>query len=74
MMNFGNMSGWGMGFWWIGGAIMMAFLIWFLYSLINNSDSNNRFRSDSAREILSKRYARGEISKEEYNRILSELQ
>lgn len=73
-MNFGNMSGWGMGFWWIGGAIMMAFLIWFLYSLINNADSNNRFRSDSAREILSKRYVRGEISKEEYNRILSELQ
>ncbi len=72
-MNFGNMSGWGMGFWWIGGAIMMAFFVWFLYSLIRNTDSNNRFRHDTPREILSKRYARGDISKEEYNRILNEL-
>ncbi len=73
MMNFGNMTGWGMGFWWIGGLIMMALFVWFLYIMFRRPSSGDRFHHETARGILSKRYARGEISKKEYNSMLKSM-
>lgn len=73
MMHFGNMTGWGMGFWWIGGLLMMALFVWFLYVLLGNRNIENRYHIETARDILSKRFARGEISKEEYNNLLNSL-
>ncbi len=61
MMNFGNM-GWGMGFWWIGGLIMMALFVWLLYILFGRNSVENRFHTETTRNILSKRYVRGEIT------------
>jgi len=72
MMNFGNM-GWGMGFWWIGGLIMLVLFVWLLYILFGRNSVENRYHTETARNILSKRYARGEITKEEYNSILKDL-
>ncbi len=73
MMNLGNMTGWGMGFWWIGGLIMMALFVWFLYILFSRTSDGNRFHNEIARGILSKRYARGEISKKEYDSMLKSM-
>ncbi len=72
MMNFGNM-GWGMGLWWIGGLIMMALFVWLLYILFSRDPVENRYYTETARNILSKRYAHGEITKEEYNSILKDI-
>ncbi len=72
MMNFGNM-GWGMGYWWIVGLVMTVLLIWLLYTIFGRNSVENQDRAETAREILKKRYARGEITKEEYDRILKDL-
>ncbi len=73
MMHFGNMTGWGMGFWWIGGLIMMALFAWFLYLLFSRTSTADRFQHETARDILSKRFARGEITKEEFDKMLKSL-
>ncbi len=72
MMNFGNM-GWAMGFWWIGGLIMMGFFVWSLYILFGRDTIETRYHTETAHNILSKRYARGEITKQEYNSILKDI-
>ncbi len=72
MMNFGNM-GWGMGFWWIGGLIMLALFVWVLYILFGRNSVENRYHTETVRNILSKRYVRGEITKEENNSILKDI-
>ena len=72
-MHFGNMTGWGMGFWWIGCLIMMALFIWLLYLLFTRTSSGSRFQHETARDILAKRFARGEITKEEYDSMLKSL-
>ena len=72
MMGPGMMGGFGMGL--VGPIFMVAFwvfVIWAVVALIRggnwygNPDYTVR-QPDSALEVLKKRYARGEISKEEY--------
>jgi len=55
--------GWGMGFGWIIGLIVLIAFIWFISKNINQ---NNQSESKSALDILKERYAKGEISKKEY--------
>jgi len=58
MNDYGAMGGFGMGFGWI---IPLLFIVIFVYFI------NNLLKGDSsAKEILDKRYAEGEISQEEY--------
>jgi len=68
----GGMMGFGMGF----GAIMMLLfwgaIIWIL-SLVNTSPKKSEETSESALNILKKRYARGEITKEQYLEICKEM-
>lgn len=59
-------------FW--GGLIALA--IWALIKIFPNrdgGDGTSRNREDSAEEILQKRFARGEIDAEEYERSLEVL-
>lgn len=76
-MHFGNISGWGMGFWWIGGLIMMGLFIWLIFNVLDRNRNNHippTFRtSERPLDILKKRYAGGEISKEEFDKISNEL-
>ncbi len=72
MMNFGNM-GWGMVFWWIGGLIMMVLFVWLLYTFFGRNSFENKQHLENARDIVRKRYARSEITKEEYNHLLKDL-
>jgi len=80
MMGPGMMGGF--GWWWLMPILMVLFLIlgiWAVVALVRgvsqprDSDSGSS-RPDSALEVLRKRYARGEISKEEYEEKKKDLE
>ncbi|MBI4294999.1 MAG: SHOCT domain-containing protein [Chloroflexi bacterium] len=55
----------------LGMVIFWGLIIWLVVTLVQGGTSSSRYDSgpshpDSALEMLKKRYARGEISKEEY--------
>jgi putative membrane protein len=74
-----HMNGWGGGWMWLWGIAMMALLVLLIVWLIRSttggpaqtppsSDPKNR-----AREILAERYARGEVTTEEYRERVEQL-
>jgi putative membrane protein len=79
MMGSG-MFGFGFGFIWMllfwGGLIVLAiFLIRALFPAINPQTQNDKPASpSSAQDILKRRYARGEVTTEQYQEMLSTLQ
>ena len=71
-----------MGFGGIIGILLIAIIIWAVIQFTGKGGSNNPFTSgqqgsgaekENALEILKKRYARGEISQEEYERMKKEI-
>lgn len=65
------------------GIIVIAIVIWFVFQYsskgrMNNPFSNNRIDrqtpDEDAMEILKKRYAKGEINTEEFERMKKELE
>ena len=83
MMGTG-MFGWG-GYGWIGMIISLLItvavivgIVWLVIWLVRRSGSNNLTNfgpaaGQSPREILQARYARGEITREQYQEILADL-
>ena len=71
MMSFGNM-GWGMGLGWIMGLLIVGLLFWLIYTTVQSTNTR-RNEIDSAKEILRKRYAKGEISKKEFEEMAKDL-
>jgi len=67
--------GHGFGFMWIFPIIFLVVFIYFMRGMFSagRSDKNNGTRSESAHEILDKRFARGEINKEEYEEMKRSL-
>src|SRR3989344_5232778 len=62
-----GVMGVGMGFGWIFMLLFWGVLIWLAYALITAARSNTKQgKEENAMEILKKRYAKGEISKKEY--------
>ncbi len=61
---YGNMLGFG------GGIFMLIFwvlvILFIAWAIKEMADNNNKKPTDSAFEILKQRYAKGEISKEEF--------
>ncbi len=76
------MTGFGMGFGWFGFLMMAIFWIaiiaaalWFIRNLFpQNNNTNSGEMPDTPLTILKKRYARGEISKEEYEKMRFHLE
>ncbi len=70
MMGSGVMGGF--SWWWFMPIFMILFwglMIWGIAALVrglSGSSGSDSSRADSALEVLKKRYARGEINKEEY--------
>jgi len=62
----GTGHGWGMGWAWILGLVILVIIIWFVVKAVNQDGSTNQSKNKSALNILKERYARGEISKKEY--------
>jgi putative membrane protein len=72
----------GMGWWMLfGGIIWLVFLatmVWLFLSVLSprarpHEDQPSHHRPSDAREIARQRYARGEISREEFQQILLDL-
>ena len=70
-----GMMDWGFGMGWVGGIMMVVFWIAVIVAIIflirwlaaSTRSKNHGLKSEeSALEILKKRYARGEINKEEF--------
>ncbi len=67
-----HMSGWGGGFFmWIVVVILVAAII---YLVLRQRDiTSGSGKEQDALEILKKRYARGELTKQEYDRMRKDL-
>lgn len=72
MTNFGMMVGWGMGYWWFGGPVILGLFIWLFVSILGRT-SQNRFHNDTPINILKERLAKGEISEEVSDRMSTDL-
>ncbi len=77
MCGFGH-AGWGGGFlmmiFWT--VLFIAILLWVFKTIQNQRDERTSagLKTDTPLDILKKRYARGEINKEEYDKIKKDLQ
>ena len=58
--------GWGMGFGWIIGIALLALIIWGIVKAVNYNNKLQKDNNKSALDILKERFAKGEISKEEF--------
>lgn len=74
MMGYGwgmGTAGWiFMGLFWIA---IIALVIWGVTALLPGTRSSNAGRTESPREILDRRFARGEIDAEQYRQAREEL-
>lgn len=75
MMGPGMMGGFGWGFMPILVILFWGLVIWAIVALIRGvtSQSERSGQSDSALEVLKRRYARGEIGREEYEEKKKDL-
>lgn len=74
-MNPNDWWGHGFGFMWIIPLLFFVVFLFFMRGLFGQGPGggNNSTRPESTREILDKRFARGEISKEEYEEMKKTL-
>lgn len=73
MWPYGSGMGW-MGFWmtfvWIGGLAILMLLVWFVARAAASPSARIK---ETPEQLLKRRYARGEISREEYEGRLADL-
>ena len=72
-MNGFEGHGWGMGWWWIIGLIIVVAVIWMVIKSKNTNRNANMPSGKSAFDILKERYARGEIDKKEFEERKKDL-
>ena len=65
MDGFGG-HGWGMGWWWIIGFIVVVAVVWMVVKSMNQTTGSTQSPGKSALDLLKERYASGEIDKEEF--------
>jgi putative membrane protein len=70
MDGFGE-HGWGMGWWWIIGLVIVIAVIWMVIKSMNRNTGSTPQKS--ALDILKERYASGEIDKEEFEKRKKDL-
>lgn len=64
----------GMGYGWIFWIAIIALIVFLIIRFTNQNKSNRNIGTgDSSLDILKKRYAQGEISKEEFERMKKDL-
>ncbi len=81
----GHMGGWGhmMNFWWGGGFMWILFfvvivvVVYFVLQSVKPTSRDSSLREtpgETSIDILKRRYARGEISKEEFEQMKKDLE
>jgi len=73
-MNDGGSMFFGGGYMWIIWSLLIAVVIVAIKTSMSNGPANNINIEESPLEILKKRYARGEIDEQEYERRRNELE
>ncbi|MBU1367984.1 MAG: SHOCT domain-containing protein [Bacteroidetes bacterium] len=74
MMNGFGGHGWGMGWWWVIGLIIVIAVFWMVVKgMSQNNRPGNPPESKSALDILKERYAKGEIDKQEFEERKKDL-
>ncbi len=73
MMGFGIMGGLFMIIFWGGVIALVILLVRVLFQGSSSQSSPNQIPKMSAHEILDRRYARGELSREEYEVMKQDL-
>lgn len=68
------MGGWGVMFMGIFFLLFIGLIVYLIVISTKRTPSEVSFKENTSLEILKKRYARGEINKEEYDRIKKDLQ
>lgn len=74
-MHYGMWGGF-MWIWWVLGAAFIALMVYLVIQaagFTKSGPSSSRPRQETPEDILRKRYARGEIDKDEYENRLKEL-
>ena len=67
-----GMMGFGMGFGFLFMLLFWGMLIWLIVTLVNANQSSKKESEDSV-SILKKRYAKGEISKKQFEDMKKEI-
>ena len=63
----------GMWFGWIFWIFLLVVIIWVVSQLLNKNQNSTNYKSESAMDILKKRYAKGEITKAEFEQMKNDL-
>ena len=75
MGNWGHMMGYGYGggFMWLIVLLLVGFIIYFLFQASKSKGSDGSIM-ETPLDILKKRYAKGEIDKEKFDRMKKDLE
>lgn len=65
--------GWGMGWWWIIGIIIVIAVVWVVIKSMNQKTVSSQSKEKSALDVLKERYAKGEIDKQEFEERKKDL-
>ena len=76
MTGWGHMMGYGGGglFMWLILVIVLAVIVYFVFSQGKRSGDSMGSERETPTEILKRRYAKGEITKEEFERMKREIE
>ncbi len=81
--SFGHMGGFGFGFGWIFMFIFWGLVIWAIFALVRgvsgrgccgHDHGENKHRENNALDILKERYAKGEVNKEDFEKMKKDLE
>ena len=64
----------GMGFGWFIWIIIIAVVVWGILQFTNGNQPQNSSNSETPLDILKRRYANGEITKNEFEEMKSKIQ